>query len=468
MKNKILSILVYFLVSLSLHALERADLIEKVIPAVVSISSEQIIKSENNDRTIKIFPRDDFFDDFRRFFDQFDKFFMDDKTPRHAIFLGSGFIVDQGGIIVTNYHVIQNAKEITVTMNDTTDFKAEVLGYDAHADLAVLKINADKPLPYVDFGDSDKVRVGDSVIAVGNPFGLGGSVSAGIISAKFRNANIPGNANVNEFIQTDAAINMGNSGGPLFNLNGQVVGINTAIYSPNAKGNIGIGFAIPSNSAIPVVDVLKRGEELKHGFLGVTIQPLTREMAETLGIKNIKGVIVSDIVKDSPADKAGIKLYDILLEFNGKEVSRTTQLVQMVLMTEPKSKVKIKLLRKGKEINVEAIIKERVDHRDYGNDYKKEDKSNTGYITGFTVSDLSRENITKKGVVVVDVDYNSHAASHVRKGDIIMQVNGADTTSTKDFNKQIDIAIKKNDTSILLLIYRNGHQSLTVVKLRGK
>ncbi len=343
MKSKafILSIFAYFLIAFSSYAnmfdwnakkvvdasttacncnQGLADLVEELIPAVVNISSEQIIKQENNSRTrVPSMPGNNFFDDFREFFERFDQFFMDrgPSVNKEVVLLGSGFIIDKGGTIVTNYHVIKNAQDITVTMNDNTYFKAEVSGYDAKTDLAVLKIKADKDLPFVAFGDSDKARVGDTVIAIGNPFGLGGSVSTGIISARSRDISI---GTMNEFIQTDAAINRGNSGGPLFDLNGKVIGINTAIYSPSESGgNVGIGFAIPSNLAMSIIDTLKSGKKIKHGWLGVQVQPITKEFAESLGLKDIKGALVASIVKDSPAEKGGIKVGDILLEFDGKK-----------------------------------------------------------------------------------------------------------------------------------------------------
>ncbi|OWZ25186.1 trypsin-like peptidase domain protein [Wolbachia endosymbiont of Wuchereria bancrofti] len=283
MKNKVLSIFACFLISFSSYAnmfdwstkkvsdtnthvcncnQGLADLVEELIPAVVNISSEQIVKQENNNRTKTPFaPRNNFFDDFREFFEHFDQFFTD-RNPsinREVVLLGSGFIIDKSGTIVTNYHVIKNAQDITVTMNDNTYFKAEVLSYDARTDLAVLKIKADKDLSFVTFSNSDKARVGDTVMAIGNPFGLGGSVSTGIISARSRDISI---GTTSEFIQTDAAINRGNSGGPLFDLNGKVIGINTAIYSPSESGgNVGIGFAIPSNLAISIIDTLKSGKK---------------------------------------------------------------------------------------------------------------------------------------------------------------------------------------------------------------
>jgi serine protease Do len=452
-----------------------ADLVEKLIPAVVNISSEQVIKQENNNKVrVPSAPKDNFFDEFRRFFDEFDQFFMD-KSPyinREVVSLGSGFIIDTNGTIVTNYHVIKNAKEITVTLNDNTYFKAEVLGFDSRTDLAVLKINTDVSLSSVEFGNSDQARVGDSVIAIGNPFGLGSSVSTGIVSARSRDISI---GSTNEFIQTDAAINRGNSGGPLFNLKGEVIGINTAIYSPSESGgNVGIGFAIPSNVAKSIIETLKSGKKIKHGWLGVQVQPITKEFAESLGIKDTKGALVSNVVKGSPADKSGIKVGDILLEFDNKKIDRMTQLPQMASRTEPNKKVQVKLLRKGKEINTKVVVGEFTNDGQDSN--QEENKSTSYYATGLIVSNLPNElregksDMPKKGVIVTNVDSSSNAALRgVRKEDIIMQLDGTDIENTDDFQKQIDLVMKNNNKdSIMLLIYRNGDQFFTSIKLSKK
>ncbi|MDR1139771.1 MAG: DegQ family serine endoprotease [Rickettsiales bacterium] len=494
MRSKVLSIFTCFLISFSSYAnmfdwgakkvadtntsvcncnQGLADLVEELIPAVVNISSEQIIKQESNNRTrIPFTPRNNFFDDFREFFEHFDQFFMDrgPSINREVVLLGSGFIIDKSGTIVTNYHVIKNAQDITVTMNDNTYFKAEVLGYDAKTDLAVLQIKADKDLSFVAFGDSDKARVGDTVMAIGNPFGLGGSVSTGIISARSRDISI---GTMNEFIQTDAAINRGNSGGPLFDLNGKVIGINTAIYSPSESGgNVGIGFAIPSNLAVSIIDTLKSGKKIKHGWLGVQVQPITREFAESLGLKETRGALVADIVKDSPAEKGGIKVGDILLEFDGKKVERMTQLPQMVSRTEPEKKVQIKLLRSGKEVNVKAIIGESTSDSQGNN--QEENESTSDYITGLTVSNLpqeskeSKNDVPTKGVMVTNVDVNRNVTLRsIKKGDIIMQINGTYIENVESFQNQINLAKEKDkEKAIMLLIYRNGNQFFTSIKLK--
>ncbi|MBV0899245.1 MAG: DegQ family serine endoprotease [Wolbachia endosymbiont of Fragariocoptes setiger] len=488
MKFRYLSILVILFVSFTrLHAEETtsvkqlansnsdyADLIDRLIPAVVNISSSQIIKQESSRNIIPFAPRDNFFDEFRKFFDELDQFFMEKKAPsanREVVSLGSGFIIDKEGIIVTNYHVIRNAKEITVTMNDSTDFKAEVLGYDAQTDLAVLKITPPMPLDYIiEFGDSDKARVGDSVTAIGNPFGLGSSVSKGIVSARSRDVSI---GTISEFIQTDAAINRGNSGGPLLNSQGEVIGINTAIYSPSESGgNVGIGFAIPSNLAKPIINTLRSGKEVKHGWLGVHIQPITKEFAESLGLQDTKGALISNVLKGSPAEKGGIKVGDVLLEFNGKKIDKTSQLPQIVSTIQPNTKTEVKLFRKGKEIKIKVKVGEFVDDtQDIDNNQHEGDKLTASYITGLNVSNLPVElkgKIPEKGVIVNSIDINSNAASRgIRKGDIIIQIDGTDIENINDFRKQIDLAAKNNiKSSVMLLIYRDGNQFFTSIKLR--
>ncbi|QKX02254.1 DegQ family serine endoprotease [Wolbachia endosymbiont of Dirofilaria (Dirofilaria) immitis] len=492
MRSKVLFIFLCLLISFSLYArvfnwsTEKAtdintsiyncnqglaDLVEELIPAFVSISSEQVIKQGNSNRTRVPLPRNEFFDGFREFFEHFDQFFMD-KSPninREAILLGSGFIIDKSGIIVTNYHVIKNAQHITVTMNDDTYFKAEVLGYDAKTDLAVLKIKADKDFSFVTLGNSDKARVGDMVMAIGNPFGLGGSVSTGIISARSRDISI---GTMNEFIQTDAAINRGNSGGPLFDLNGKVIGINTAIYSPSESGgNVGIGFAIPSNLAVPIIDKLKDGKKVKHGWLGVQVQRITVEFAESLGLKDTKGALVASIVKGSPAEKGGIKVGDVLLEFDGKIVDRMAQLPHIVSRTEPGKKVQIKLLRKGKEINIKATIGESINDNQDNN--QEENTLTSDYITGLTISNLSKESKESsassiKGVIITNVDVHKNPTLRdLKKGDIIMQINEADIENVESFQNQINLT-KKQDSkkAIMLLVYRNGNQFFTSIKLK--
>ncbi|MGL9718297.1 MAG: Do family serine endopeptidase [Wolbachia sp.] len=445
-----------------------ADTIEKVAPAVVNISSKKIVKQKNNNKTI-LTPRSNFFDDFREFFEHFDRFFTERKPSINTemVLLGSGFIIDTSGIIVTNYHVINNAQDIVVTMDDNTDFKAKVVGYDIKTDLAVLKINANRKLASVAFGNSDKARVGDEVIVIGNPFGVGSSATAGIISAIARDISA---GTTNEFIQTDAALNRGNSGGPLFDLNGKVIGINTIIISPSESGgSVGVGFAIPSNLAIPIVEVLKSGKKIKHGWLGVQVQPITKELAESLSLQDTKGILVSQVVKDSPAEKGGIQVGDVLLEFDGKKVDRTKKLFQVVSGTEPEKKVQVKLLRKSKEVSVKVVVGESASDSQDNNQEENQSMS----VTGLTISNLPTESkegkndVPTKGVIVTDVDiYRNSTLRDIKEGDIIVQINGADIENVESFQNQINLAREKDsEKALLVLIYRNGSQFFTSIKL---
>ncbi|WP_333023076.1 DegQ family serine endoprotease [Wolbachia endosymbiont of Pentidionis agamae] len=451
-----------------------ADLVEVLIPAVVNISSEQIIKQDYDSKSkIHSWPRNNFFDEFKDFFENFDQFFMyrSPNVNKEIISLGSGFIIDKNGIIVTNYHVIKNAKEITVTTSDNSFYKAKILGQDVKTDLAVLKIYTDKPLSYVKLGDSDKAKVGDTVIAIGNPFGLGGSVSTGIISARSRDISI---GTIGEFIQTDAAINKGNSGGPLFNTSGEVIGINTAIFSPSESGgNVGIGFAIPSTSVVGIIDELKNGKKVKHGWLGVQVQPITKEFANSLGLKGTNGALVAYVVKDSPADKAKIKGGDIILEFNGEKIERMVQLPYAVSKTKPGNKVTVKVLRGGKEVSRHVTVGESSSEEDQGDNnvlYNQEKNQLKSDQIGLTVANLSSESQEKHGIIVVDVDSNSNAALRgIRKGDIILQVNQFDVKNVNDFHKEVTEVAKKEDRdSILLLIKRNGNHFFLSIKLTNK
>ncbi|UWI83113.1 Do family serine endopeptidase [Wolbachia endosymbiont of Howardula sp.] len=449
-----------------------ADLVEELMPGVVNISCEHIIKQDSSSKSrVPFIPRNNFFDDFREFFENLDPFFFDRNSniSKEIIMLGSGFIIDKSGTIVTNYHVIQNAQDITVTINDNSYFKAEVLGFDVKTDLAVLKIQADRDLSFVTFGNSDKARVGDPVIAIGNPFGLGSSVSTGIISAISRDISIGA---MNEFIQTDAAINRGNSGGPLFDLNGKIIGINTAIYSPSESGgNVGIGFAIPSNLAISIIDKLKYGQIIKHGWLGVHVQPITKEFAESLGVQDIKGALVASIVRDSPAEKSGIKVGDILLEFDGKKIDRMTQLPQIVSRVRPGKKVQIVLLRKGKVIIVKTHIGECPLDEQTSN--QVDNKSTSQDLMGLTVTNLPKkytdnnDSAPLHGVIVTHVDSNNTTLRSIKKGDVIIQVDGIDIYDVKSFQNNINTLINKdNKKVIMLLIYRNGDQFFSSIQFK--
>ena len=308
--SKILFFLIIFSFSSNSHAVPEsfADLANKLMPSVVNISTTQTVRTTTNQFPFQFPPGSPFgemFKDFER------------PTERKASSLGSGFIIRENGIVVTNNHVISGADDILVRVGEK-EFKAKVIGADPYMDIAVLKMETKDKFQIVSFGDSDKARVGDWAVAIGNPFGLGGTVTAGIISARNRDINL---TRYDDFIQTDASINQGNSGGPLFNLKGEVIGINTAIIAPGQSGSIGIGFAIPANAASNVIDQLIKFGETKRGWLGVRIQEVTKEIAEVEKLKKPSGALVASVGENSPADKAGVKAGDIILEFDGKKIN---------------------------------------------------------------------------------------------------------------------------------------------------
>ena len=331
-----------------------ADLVENLSPAVVSIASTTIVTNNNSQNQMPQFPEGSPFDEF--FKDYFDNERRNSPSQRPMTGLGSGFIIDKAGIIVTNNHVIEGADEITVIMSDQTEFTAELLGRDPKADLAVLKIEPGQTeLTAVQWGDSDLMRVGDWSIAIGNPLGLGGTVTAGIISAISR--DLRGSSPYVKFLQTDASINRGNSGGPLFNVEGKVIGINTAIISQTG-GSIGLGFAIPSNSAKKIVQQLKDFGRTKRGWLGVQIQPVSKDFAESLGLENEKGAFVSNVNPRGPSKKAGIEDGDVILKFNDIEIVKMTDLPRVVAEADVGSIAKVEIWRKNKKIMIEVELGE--------------------------------------------------------------------------------------------------------------
>ena len=314
-----------------------ADLAEKLMPSVVNISTTQTVRTTSNQFPFQFPPGSPFeemFKDFQR------------PTERKASSLGSGFIIKDNGMVITNNHVIAGADDILIKVN-SKEYKAKVVGADPYMDIAVLQMESDEKFSTVKFGDSDKARVGDWVVAIGNPFGLGGTVTSGIVSA--RNRDI-GMTRYDDFIQTDASINQGNSGGPLFNLKGEVVGINTAIIAPGQSGSIGIGFAIPANAASKVIEQLINYGETRQGWLGVRIQEVTKEIAEAVGVKKAEGALVASVGEKSPADKAGIKAGDIILEFDGKKIDTMRTLPKVVANTQVGKSVKLKVWRDKKLI----------------------------------------------------------------------------------------------------------------------
>lgn len=419
-----------------------AEVAEAVKPSVVNISSTKTIKEHGVPSP--------FFNDpfFRRFFG--DDLFEKPREHKQSG-LGSGVIVDKDGYILTNNHVIKDADEIRVKLSDKREFKGKVIGTDKKTDIAVVKIDA-KNLPALKFGDSDKLKVGETVLAIGNPFGLNLTVTTGIISATGR-ANV-GIADYEDFIQTDAAINPGNSGGALVNVRGELVGINTAILSTSG-GYQGIGFAIPSNMAKTVMDSLIKKGKVVRGWLGINIQDITPELAKQFNLKSEDGVLVADVVEDSPAEKAGIERGDVIVEFDGKDVKDSRSLRNMVAGTAPDTEVKIKLIRNGSLKTVTAKISE------ISGEIRTALKDVENLLKGVSVQDLTPSlrknlNIQKKieGVVVTDIEEDSPAEGVLMKEDVIMEVNRKKIKNVKDYESVVSKI--KPGQNILLLLHRKG------------
>lgn len=452
-----------------------ADLVDQVNPAVVQI----VVKKEGSGGEAQQMQLPEQFPEgpFRDFFERYFKDQIPGPAPhrgREMGALGSGFIVDASGIVVTNNHVVADAKEISVRVKDHADYPAELLGADEKTDLAVLRIKPTKTLPVVTWGDSDKMRVGDWVIAVGNPFGLGGTVTAGIVSALGREI---GAGPYDDFIQIDAPINTGNSGGPLFNVDGVVVGVNTAIYSPNG-GSIGIGFAIPSDLAQNVVAQLRDKGSVERGWLGVMIQPVTPEIAESLGLDEAKGALVTEVLPDSPAAKAGVRQGDVVLSFEGKAINTLRDLTRVVADTSVGTKASMQLVRDGKEIKLAAEIgvqkPEQVAASAERNKAAPAPAGGTVVARlGLSVGPLdaqARERFgigdNAKGVVVTDVDGDKNAAEKgLQPGDVITRVNQTAVSSPRDVVKAVDEAAKAKRKAVLLLVERDGQQRFVAVEL---
>ncbi len=459
-----------------------ADLAARLLPAVVNISTTQTIKDDKTDKGDQ--PGSG---DFPQFppgspFEEFFKDFLNknrphngqqEALPRHATSLGSGFIIDPSGLVVTNNHVIADADEITVTLQDDTNFKAEVVGKDTKTDLALLRIKSSKPFTAVKFGDSDQIRVGDWVLAIGNPFGLGGTVTAGILSARAREIN---SGPYDDFLQTDAAINRGNSGGPMFNMNGDVIGINTAIFSPSG-GSVGIGFAIPSNLAKPVIDQIRQFGHPRRGWLGVNIQSVTDEIAESLGLDKPRGALIASVQDGGPAQVAGILPGDVVLSFDGKDVADMRHLPRIVAETPIDKTVKVKVWRKRKELLLDVKVGELKDTDQQASVSAKQPAPPPAGTAmkplGLAVANLTPElrerfGVTEDatGVVVTSIDADGPAAEKgMRAGDVIVEVAQEEVKSTSDVAKKIDAARKAGLKSILLLVDRQGDLRFYALKL---
>ena len=450
-----------------------ADLAAKLLPSVVNISTTQIVEQGGNPRhNFPQFPPgspfEEFFKDFMERNGRKGEVPNNGKPRRRARSLGSGFIIDPSGIIITNNHVIADADEVKVRLQDETEFKATILGRDPKTDLAVLSIDPGKrQLSAVAFGDSDKLRVGDWVVAIGNPFGLGGTVTAGIVSARGRDIN---QGPYDDFIQTDASINKGNSGGPLFNLKGEVIGINTAIFSQSG-GSVGIGFAVASRLAKPVIVQLRDFGRTRRGWLGVRIQMVTDEIADSFGLKDTSGALVAEVSQNGPAKKAGIKAGDVILTFNGKKVEAMRRLPRIVAETPIGIDVPVELWRSGKKMKIvvrigeleEDAVKKASDSPN--NEDEKKPKSVKLDRLGLSLEDMNSKLRKKfsiepkvKGVVVTQLDPNGLAAEKgVRLGDVLVEVDQTKVRTAVAVKMLISKIIEsKNKKSVLFTINRQG------------
>ncbi|MFA4994598.1 MAG: Do family serine endopeptidase [Bdellovibrionales bacterium] len=442
-----------------------ADLAEKLLPAVVNISTTQTITAKDGFEGFPElqFPPGSPFEDFFKELLQKQQQGRDQPVKRKATALGSGFIVDASGYIVTNNHVIDGADEINVILQDDTNLPATVVGTDKKTDLALLKITPKKPLTAVTFGDSDKVRVGDWILAIGNPYGFGGSVTAGIISARARNIN---SGPYDEYLQTDAPINRGNSGGPMFDMDGNVVGINTAIISPSG-GSVGVAFAIPSSLAKNIVEQLKTNGHIRRGWLGVSIQTVSQDIADSLSLGQPRGALVSSISPDGPAAKAGIQAGDVIVTFDGKDIPEMHRLPLIVAETDVDKTVDVVVIRKGKNVTLKVKVaelstKESAEEETHKPGVAKapvgaEKVDDLGAsVASLTESLRTRFDIKKgvTGVVVTAVSPESVAADQgIQTGDVISEAGQQDVKSPKDLADRVKQA-KKDGKPLLLLVNR--------------
>jgi serine protease Do len=466
-----------------------SPLVKKVLPAVVNISvTEKAETAASDDQDMDSdqggqqgMPSSPFDEFLRKFFEQQGQGFPGMPMrpgPQHAeqrVALGSGFIIDPAGYVVTNNHVVANADKVTVIFQDGSKHPAKVLGRDAKTDLALLKIEAKEPLPYVSWGDSNAAQVGDWVLAVGNPFGLGGTVSSGIISARGRDIH---SGPYDDYLQLDAAINRGNSGGPTFNLNGQVIGINTAIYSPNG-GSVGIGFAIPASLAKPVIEQLREHGKVERGWLGVQIQEVTPEIAKGLGLPKAEGALIADVTPDSPAAKAGLKQGDVILSFNGHEVAKVRDLPIVVAQTPVGDKAKVEVFRSGKDENLAVAIGKMPENPQVAENQQQgdqQDAGNSATALGLKLAPLTgelrqRAGVPKsvKGVVVTGIEDSSPLAQlGIQPGDVIVQVNQQPVTTPQQAESKLKEAQSGANKNVLLLINRHGtNQYLALSMSKG-
>jgi serine protease Do len=444
-----------------------ADLAAKLLPSVVNISTSQTLKAPPQGAMPQLPPGSPLEDLFKNFLGP------KPNAPRHVTSLGSGFIIDPSGYIVTNNHVIEDSDQITVSLQDGTQMPAKVVGRDAKTDIALLKVTPRKPLPATHFGDSDKARIGDWVIAIGDPFGIGSTVTAGIVSARNRNINA---GPYDDFIQTDAPINRGNSGGPLFDVDGNVIGINSQIYTPSG-GSVGIGFAIPANLAREVVNQLRQFGIARRGWIGVRIQPVTPEIAEGLGLPTTQGALVADVTKGGPAAKAGLYNGDLVTGFDGKAVPDDRALPRIVADTPIGKTVNMDVLRKGRKQTLRITVQKLAD------DAKADKPSKAPPAPVKNQSKLSQLGLSLgaldggarakfkigagvQGVLVSSVEAGSPAAEkNLRPGDVIVEVAGQPVKTPDDVAKRVGGDVKAGKKSELMLINRDGDLTYVGLKL---
>ncbi len=447
-----------------------ADLADRLSPAVVNVSTAQYVRREGEeDIPFEQFPPGHPFGDLFR--DWLERNPDSTPAPQQTTSLGSGFVVDSEGIIVTNYHVVAGADTVSITLTDGTVLQATLVGADEPTDIAVLRVEPEYPLTAVEFGDSDDARVGDWVMAIGNPFGLGGSVTVGIISARNRDIY---SGPYDDFIQTDAAINRGNSGGPLFDMDGNVVGVNSAIISPSG-GSIGIGFAVPASTANLVVSQILEFGETRRGWLGVRIQTVTPQIAESLGMDRAYGALVSSVTPGGPAEEAGIERGDVVLEFNGSDIDRMRTLPRIVSQTEVGRRVPVRVWREGHQQTVRIVLGElnetEIAALEQGNNLTVEPMVGQLDSLGLTLAEITpglreRFNLRQsaEGVVVTSVDPNAPASQSIRAGDMILEVERQIVRDVDDVSTRVSNAANENRDVVLFLIERGGQASYEPVQ----
>ena len=443
-----------------------ADLAEKLMPSVVNISAIRVVETRPQSQFPFQFPPGSPFEEFFKEFNQ-------QQTPqkRKSTALGSGFVISEDGIVITNNHVIQGSEGILVRFTNDKEYEAKLIGTDPVSDIAVLKINSKDKFKPVPLGDSGKARVGDWVLAIGNPFGLGGTVTSGIISAINRDINM---GRYDNFIQTDASINQGNSGGPLFNLQGEVVGINTAIFSQSG-GSVGIGFAIPSNFAKNVIDQLQKYGETRRGWLGVRIQVVTQEIADSLGMKEAIGALVADVNENSPAQKAGLKDGDVIIEFNGIKIDTMRKLPKVVGEAPVGKAANIKIWRDKKVLSKTVVLGRLEETAEFKEKQVPAKVADTSVESlGIKVRNLNKKDIAarklkdKNGVIIQEVDVNGPMSdAAVSVGDIIIALQNKKIKDVSDFEQKVKKEIKSGSKSLLLTILDSQNRSRYVgVKIK--